>query len=79
MGTLTSEQVELVKRNPEQPLHLIDPDTNTDYVPLPAIVYEQVTSTTLEFDPTELSPALHKAMRDEGWDGPKMDEYNHYG
>lgn len=32
-----------------------------------------------DIDPRELYPLLHRALRDEGWDDPRMDEYNRYG
>jgi hypothetical protein len=32
-----------------------------------------------DLDPRAFYPALQRALRDEGWDGPQMDEYNRDG
>lgn len=32
-----------------------------------------------DIDPRDMYPLLHRALRDEGWDDPRMDEYNRYG
>ncbi len=32
-----------------------------------------------DIDPHDMYPLLHRALRDEGWDDPRMDEYNRYG
>lgn len=36
-------------------------------------------TTAGEIDPREMYPLLHRALHDEGWDDPRMDEYNRYG
>lgn len=36
-------------------------------------------TTGSDIDPRDLYPQLHRALRDEGWDDPRMDEYNRYG
>jgi hypothetical protein len=78
MATLTPEQRLLLQQAGGQMLRLIDPDTNEQYVLVPAEVYEQLRSGQTDLDPRELYPALHRALRDEGWDDPRMDEYNRY-
>lgn len=79
MATLTIEQRNLLKQSNGQPLRLVDPDTNREYVLLDAEVYDQVRSVLSDLNPRDLYPALHRALRDEGWDDPQMDEYNRYG
>ena len=79
MVMLTVEQRNLLKQMSGGPFRLVDPDTNQEYVLLPADVYEQFRSVLSDLDPRDLYPALHRALRDEGWDDPQMDEYNRYG
>ena len=79
METLTPEQRKLLQQAGGQPLRLIDPDTNQQYILVRAELYEQLQSANTGLDPRDLYPALHRALRDEGWDDPQMDEYNRYG
>ncbi|HEY1860162.1 MAG TPA: hypothetical protein VGG61_07400 [Gemmataceae bacterium] len=79
MSTLTQEQREMLRQSEGEPVRLLDPDTNREYVLLQAEVYDRLRSALTDLDPRELYPALHRALRDEGWDGPQMDEYNRYG
>jgi hypothetical protein len=76
MTPLTTEQRQLLQQGGGEPLRLIDPDTNQHYVLVRAEVYEQLQSLQMDLDPRDLYPALHRALRDEGWDDPQMDEYN---
>jgi hypothetical protein len=43
-----------------------------------AEVYEQLRSGHADLNPRDLYPALHRALQDEGWDDPQMEEYNRY-
>jgi hypothetical protein len=79
MTILSVEQRELLKQSGGEPVQFVDPDTNQTYVLLRSEVYEQLRSARTDLDPRDLYPALHRALRDEGWDDPKMDEYNRYG
>jgi hypothetical protein len=79
MATLSVEQRNLLRESRGEPVRLVDPDTNREYVLLSAEVYDQLRSVLTDIDPRELYPALHRALRDEGWDDPHMDEYNRYG
>jgi hypothetical protein len=79
MATLTIEQRNLLKQRSGEPLRLVDPDTNQEYVLLPADVYDRLQSILTDLSPRDLYPALHRALLDEGWDDPHMDEYNRYG
>jgi hypothetical protein len=79
MAELTTEQRKLVQQAGRTPVRLIDPDTNQQYVLVPVEVYDQLRSEDSDPDPRDLYPALHRALHDEGWDDPQMDEYNRYG
>ena len=79
MSTLTKEQCQLLHETGGEPLRLTDPDTNCEYVLVQAETYEQLRHLLSEFNPREMYPALHRALRDEGWDDPALDEYNRYG
>jgi hypothetical protein len=79
MSTLTKEQRQLLHETAGEPLRLLDPDTNREYVLVQAEVFEQLRHLLSDLNPRELYPALHRALRDEGWDDPVMDEYNRYG
>jgi hypothetical protein len=78
MAPLNLEQRNLLKQQRSEPLRLLDPDTNQEYVLLHAQIYEQLRSALADLDPRDLYPALHRALEDEGWDSPAMDEYNRY-
>jgi hypothetical protein len=56
-----------------------DPKTNKEYVLVSAEDYQRLQALLGDFEPREFYTALHRAMKDEGWDDPKMDEYNRYG
>lgn len=79
MTTLTVEQRKLLRENGPEPLRLVDPDTNQEYVLVHAEAYDQLHSVLNDVEPRDLYPALQRALRDEGWDDPRMDEYNRYG
>ena len=79
MGTLTVEQRILLKQQNGEPLRLVDPDTDQEYVLLHADVYDQLRSMLTDLNPREFYPALHRAMHEEGWDSPQMNEYNRHG
>ncbi len=78
MGTLSLEQQHLIRQTGHTPIRLVDPETNREYVLLEAGAYEQLQS-LLTGDPREFYPLLHRALQDEGWDSPQMEEYNQYG
>ncbi len=79
MGILTKDQRNLLRQAGGEPLRLIDPDTNQEYVLLRADTYDQVRSVLDDLNPRDLYAALHRTLSDEGWDDPHMDEYNRYG
>ncbi len=79
MTTLTQEQRQLLKQGGGEPLRLVDPETNQEYVLLQAEVYQRLQVLLKDLAPRELYPLLHRALQDEGWHDPHMDEYNRYG
>jgi hypothetical protein len=79
MVTLTPEQLRQFQEAGAESLRLRDPNSNQEYVLLPAQTYERLLSCLDELNPRDLYPALHRALKDEGWDNPQMDEYNRYG
>lgn len=78
MTELTPEQRQLLQNSAETP-RLIDPVTQREYVLVQVEVYERLRELLGDLDPREMYPLLHRAMQEEGWDDPHMDEYNQYG
>jgi hypothetical protein len=77
MATLTAAQRNLLKQTSGEPLRLVDPETQQEYVLLPVALHEQLRSFLPDLDPRAFHPALERALRDEGWDSPQLDAYNH--
>jgi hypothetical protein len=78
MGILTPELRQAVDAAGEQPVPIIDPETNQRYVLLRAEVYERL---QVLFDQGSLSEGeqrflLQEAGKRAGWDDPAMDIYN---
>jgi hypothetical protein len=77
---LTEEERREVRRANREPVRLTDPETQQEYVLLPAEVYERLKS--LLYDDSEFDPARGYALADEvlkeDWDDPKMAEYDRY-
>lgn len=78
MSILTPELCQAVDAAGEQPVPVIDPETNQQYVLLRAEVYERL---RVLFDRGPLSEreqrfALQEAGKRAGWDDPEMDIYN---
>jgi hypothetical protein len=73
---LTAEELASVQAG--KPLRFTDPGTRGEFVVLRADVYERVQALLAgELEPREWYPAVDEAFR-EGWDDPKMVEYDHY-
>jgi hypothetical protein len=75
MTPLTPEQQRLLGQSKEPP-RLFDPDSRQEYVLIPVELYDRLRDLLGDNDPRELYPLLHRALRDEGWDDPRMDEYD---
>lgn len=71
--TLTDEQARAAASGP---VRLVDPATNRSYVLLSEELYDRVKE-LLADDPRDAYPAIDRAFA-EGWDDPKMDDYDRY-
>jgi len=77
---LTDEMRKAVEEHPDRPVYVLDGETRTRYVLLPADTYERVRA--LLYDdrdtiPDEFLPLAHEAF-EEDWDAPGMDQYQDY-
>ena len=58
--------------------HVVDPDTNTEYVLVRADVYARLAGLLGgDVQPSEAYPAVDRAFA-EGWNDPRMDDYDRY-
>lgn len=78
MITLTPEQRQLLQQSTEPSLFL-DPDTKREYILIGVETYQRLQELLGDMDSRDAYPLLHRALREEGWDDPHMDEYNRYG
>ena len=79
MITLTKELQQAVQDANEQPIRLVDPETNLEYVVLPAKVFDRIQDIFYNANPLtieEQRALLVKVGLSVGWDDPKMDAYN---
>ena len=79
MITLPKDIQEAVRTSEDQPIRLTDPETNSEYVLLPADLYDQMRDlfyehSTLTVD--EKRELMLQAGLRAGWDDPEMDVYN---
>lgn len=79
MITLPKDIQEAVRSSDAQPIRLTDPETNSEYVLLPADLYDQIRElfyehSTLAQD--EKRALMLKAGLRAGWHDPEMDVYN---
>ena len=79
MITLPKDIQEAVRTSQDQPILLTDPETNSEYVLLPADLYDQIRElfyehSTLRQD--EKRALMLQAGLRAGWDDPEMDVYN---
>ncbi len=61
-----------------QPLRLLDPDTQTEYVLLPADVYERKVGGDADDDLAATYRAQIESAAAAGWDEPAMSDYDNY-
>jgi hypothetical protein len=75
---LTEEQLRAAEASP---VRVTDPTTRREYVLIGAEVYEQVKALFADADDRQavrdLYPLIDRSFAD-GWDDPKMDDYDHY-
>ena len=79
MITLPKDIQEAVRTSEDQPIRLTDPETNIDYVLLPADLYDQIRELFYEHStltPDEKRALMLQAGLRAGWDDPEMDVYN---
>ncbi len=79
MITLPKDLQNAVRTSEDQPVRLTDPETNSEYVLLPADLYDQIRElfyehSTLTQD--EKRALMLRAGLRAGWDDPEMDVYN---
>jgi hypothetical protein len=78
MIELTDEQHRLLTQNGPEPIRAIDPVTQTQYVLVPADVYDRIQK-LLPDEETWTRDAYAAAMEvfaRDGWDDPRMDVYD---
>ena len=78
MLTMPSELVSVV-RGRHETVRLADPETNSEYIVVPARVYEQLRGllgTGRAPFPRRTTPAARPGGAAAGWDDPEMDVYN---
>ena len=79
MITLPKEIWEAVRDSQSQPIRLTDPETNCEYVLLPAQLYDQAREVFYEYSTLsadEKRALMLRAGLRAGWDDPEMDVYN---
>ena len=81
MITLSKEIQEAVQKSEDKLIRLIDPETNVEYVVLPAETFELLMRKGVYYDDGPLTEEEQNALliefgRRAGWDDPEMDVYN---
>ena len=80
MIALSKEIQQAVREAEENPVRLVDPETNVEYVVLPAETFEQMRNRVYYDDgpitEEERRALLIQAGLRAGWDDPEMDVYN---
>jgi len=72
---LTSEQIQAVKQG--VPVPVLPPEVGEQCVLIRKDVYQRVSRLAEDFDPVQAYPAIDEAWK-EGWEDPKMADYDHY-
>ena len=80
MITLSKEIQQAIQDSQETPVRLVDPETNVEYVVLPAETFEQMQK-GVYYDDGPITEEERLALFIEaglraGWDDPEMDVYN---
>jgi hypothetical protein len=74
---ITREQRQALEAQPDHPLRLIDPETNTGYVLIRAEEFDRWQAFLgVSLDVREAYPMLDEVARQQGWDDPALDVYN---
>lgn len=77
--TLPKDLQEAIRSSEDQPLRLTDPETNSEYVLVPADLYDHIRE--LFYEHSTLTQEEKRALMLQaglraGWDDPEMDVYN---
>ena len=80
MITLTKEIQQAIKDSQEEPVRLVDPETNVEYVVVPVETFERMRK-GVYYDDGPITEEEQTALLVEmglsiGWDDPEMDVYN---
>ena len=80
MIALSKEIQEAVQKSEDNLIRLIDPETNVEYVVLPAETFEQMRN-GVYYDDGPITEEERRALLIQaglrgGWDDPEMDVYN---
>lgn len=80
MLTISKELQQAIQESKDNLVRLIDPETNTAYVVLPAEIFEQMQN-GIYYDDSPITEEEQTALLIEcglraGWDDPEMDVYN---
>jgi hypothetical protein len=65
-----------LQTHPDEPVRLVDPQTQAEYVLIRKEIYEQLEQ-LVALDPKASYPLVDETFR-EGWEDPKMAEYDDY-
>ncbi len=79
MITLTEELQQAVQDANKQPIRLVDPNTDLEYVVLPAEIFDKVQHVFYDANPLtieEQRALLVQVGLSVGWNDPAMDVYN---
>jgi hypothetical protein len=79
MITMPKELHHAVRTSQGQPIHLVNPETNVEYIILPAEIYNRIHSLFYDDEPLtsdEQRNLLIQAGLRARWDDPDMDIYN---
>jgi hypothetical protein len=68
--------LQAVEAQPNEPIRVVDPRTNAEYVLIRADVYDRM-GKLVGVDPSDAYPLIDETFR-EGWSEPKMAEYDDY-
>jgi hypothetical protein len=73
---LTDPLRQAVHAHPDEPIRMVDPGTHAEYVLIRAELFERMEQ-LVGIDPRVSYPLIDESFR-EGWDEPKMAEYDNY-
>ena len=74
--TIPAELQKAIATSSGEPVRLIDPDTHSSYVLVPAHEYDRLIDPQSALRDTY--PSQERAASAAGWEDPLMDEYNDY-